>query len=428
MQTRRHRDVVGAHAATLGGPPAVRCGATAVACALLVGLSCAPGDSVEEVSGPVIERETVDGIEVVRNVSGSVWEQPKYAVEELRIGTLEGPDETMFGRIGQIAPDGSGGVFLFDGQVPAIRNFDGQGNYLGQVGGRGEGPGEYQDALLGMQVRADGRLQVWDPRNGRITVYAADGSFSEQWSVGSGLFTANAMMLSAADHTYVRHLEAPPQPGEDWKIGLLHYAPDGEQLESLSAPTVHDPPPPGNYRLKPTIVWNRTADDAWLVGSNARYEFEVRSTDGATLRVQRVVEQAQVSDDEHAAYEDMRAWLNENQGQFMSAEMTETPRVKPFYRALYTGAEGRIWVYRYGPVEARTDLPEPVEGRPPAFPFEEAKVFDVFERDGTYLGEVIADHSINLHHVDLDAAWGTRAGDDGVTSVVRVRFVARDES
>lgn len=389
--------------------------------------SCGPASETPS-DGPVVETETVGDTTIVRTISGSVWDEPRVAVEELRIGTLEGPDETMFGFILEMTPDGAGGVFLFDSQVPAIRHFDGEGNYIGQVGREGQGPGEYLDTLLGMEVRRDGRLQVWDPRNGRITVYEPDGSFSAQWNVSSSLFTSDAMMLDNNDHTYVRHLEERPQPGQDWQIGLLEYGPDGEEIGALSAPSLTDPPAAGNHFLKPSVVWTRTPDGAWVVGSNATYEFDIRAADGTTLRIQRAVEPLAVGDDEHAAYEARREWMNENQGQFMASEMTETPRVKPLYRSLYVGAGGRIWVHRYGPVYPRADVAPAAEGRPPPSRFEEPKRFDLFERDGTYLGEVVVDPSVNLHHFALNAAWGTLAGDDGVTYVVRLRFEPERET
>lgn len=388
--------------------------------------ACAP--SAPDAEGPVIERETEGDTTIVRTVSGSVWGEPRHAVEELRIGTLEGPDETMFGYLQQITPDGDGGVYVFDSQVPAIRHFDGEGNYLGQVGREGQGPGEYLDTLLGMQLRRDGRLQVWDPRNGRITVYAPDGSHSAQWPVSSGLFTGQAMMLDDADRTYVRHVVERPQPGEDWQIGLLQYGPEGEPLENLSPPPVDRPPPEGNYYLKPSVAWTLAPDGSWVIGSSERYEFDIRSPDGPILRIQRVLEPLAVGDEEHADYEARRAWMVENQGRFMTTEMTETPRVKPYYRALFVGAGGRIWVHRYGPVHPRVDPPPTVEGRPPASRFAEPKLFDVFERDGTYLGEAIADPALTLHHFDLDAAGGTLTGEDGTTYVVRVRFAPQGES
>lgn len=400
---------------------------TAVLVAIVALVACGPAEQSGE-DGPVVERETVGDTTIVRTLSGSEWSEPRHAVEQLRIGTLEGPDETMFGYIAEMTPDGAGGVFLFDSQVPAIRHFDGEGVYLGQVGREGEGPGEYLDALLGMQVRGDGRLQVWDPRNGRITVYEPDGSFSDQWSVSSSLFTGDAMLLDDNDHTYVRYLEKRPQPGEDWAIGLLQFGPDGGSLESLPTPEVDDPPPSGNHFLKPSVHWTRTPEGAWVVGSTASYEFDIRSPDGSTIRIQRAIEPLALGEEEHAAYEARRAWMIENQGQFMSSELTETPRMKPAYRSLHVGAGGRVWVYRYAPVRPREDVPAPVPGRPPPFPFEEPKVYDVFEADGTYLGEAITSPEVTLHHLDLEEAWGVRTGDDGTIYVVRLRFVPERET
>ena len=104
------------------------------------------------------ERDTVGDTIIVRTVSGSVWGTPATLREDLAIGVLEGREELMFGMIQEMAVDASGGIYVFDGRVPALRYFDSTGTYVRTLGGKGAGPGEYQDAALGIGIRRDGRI------------------------------------------------------------------------------------------------------------------------------------------------------------------------------------------------------------------------------------------------------------------------------
>ena len=144
--------------------------------------------------GAPAERMVVGDTTIVRSSDG-IWGD-LVLVEEVSIGVLEGPEEYQFGRVGDIAVDAGGGIYVFDGLAPALRYYDSTGQYVRTLGGEGEGPGEYKDASLGLAVRrGDGRLVMRDPRNMRINVYNPDGSSSDSWRFESGLFTPNADQL-----------------------------------------------------------------------------------------------------------------------------------------------------------------------------------------------------------------------------------------
>jgi len=64
-------------------------------------------------------------------------------------------------------------IALLDPGIPAIRVFDDAGDFMLQVGRRGQGPGEYQ-APIAMGLRGDS-LWVVDQRASRLTFYSLDG-------------------------------------------------------------------------------------------------------------------------------------------------------------------------------------------------------------------------------------------------------------
>jgi hypothetical protein len=133
-----------------------------------------------------VERTIVGDTTIVRTLAGSVRGDSVSVVEELRIGVLEGPEEYQFAGLLDLAVDATGGTYVFDSQIPALR-YDAQGTYVRTLGRGGRGPGEYGNTSLGLAVRrTDGRLVMRDPRNSRINVYEPDGTPSDSWRVLSG--------------------------------------------------------------------------------------------------------------------------------------------------------------------------------------------------------------------------------------------------
>ena len=105
------------------------------------------------------------------------------------------------------------------------------------------------------------------------------------------------------------------------------------------------------------------------------------------------------------------------------------PEVKPFFRDIFVGDDGRVWVFRYVAAQKRTDA-EPLPDRPerPLLTWREPWTFDVFEPDGTFLGSVEVPELLEPLGFRGDRIWGTLMDADGVEHVVRLRVVPEDGS
>ncbi|MXW09170.1 MAG: 6-bladed beta-propeller [Gammaproteobacteria bacterium] len=90
--------------------------------------------------------ETIGDTTVVRTLAGSVWVEEATLVPEITIGMLDGPEEYLFGRIGSVAVNDDGTVYILDRLEQHVRVFDSLGVYLETLGRRGEGPGEFTSA------------------------------------------------------------------------------------------------------------------------------------------------------------------------------------------------------------------------------------------------------------------------------------------
>ena len=370
----------------------------------------------------VVERETKGDTTIVRTMGGSVWKEPVHLVEELSIGVLEGEAELMFGSVQEIAVDADGGIYLFDGQAPALRYFDANGQYVRTLGGEGQGPGEYQDAALGLAVRSDGRLVMRDPRNARLNLYDPDGTPSDHWPFASGLYTSNAMTLGADDHVYLKIMLGRPERNKPWSISLLHLDAQGAVVDTIPEPQITGDPEKAGWTFAPRKLWTWSPLGYMVVGVSDQYAFEARLPEGKVLRIERAYEPVAVTPEERAEHEAVNDWRRKYQSRNLTSEIPPVPRTKPAYRDIAVGEQGRIWIHLHRPAEKVEGLTATAgdESRPPSTTWREPNVYDVYEPDGTYLGEVHVPPRTTLMVIRGDTVWGVRRGDLDEPYVVRL--------
>lgn len=81
-------------------------------------------------AGLLVERSMDGDTAVVQVLAGSTWGAEAELVPEVTIGVLEGDDRYIFGGIRSLAVDGTGRIFVMDGQLTALRVYDPDGNWI----------------------------------------------------------------------------------------------------------------------------------------------------------------------------------------------------------------------------------------------------------------------------------------------------------
>ena len=352
-----------------------------------------------------------------------VWGDAVELVEEVSFGVLEGEPEYEFGAFLQLAVDAADGVYVFDGQVPALRYYDASGVYVRTLGGGGSGPGEYGGDIMGLTVRAgDGRVVLRDVRNARLNLYNPDGSHYASWPVASGLFTARAMTRDTADHLYLKILTGPIVQGEDWPIGLLHLDAEGQIVDTLSPPTLPGQPPVASGPFDPSPIWEFSPLGGFWVGVSDAYVLEHRRPDGTVLRVIRDVEPVPLRPEERSEWIARSEWQARTNG----LEVPSIPAEKPLFRSIIAGEDGRLWVRLFAEAEkdgSSAGVAAHGSDEPPARTWQEPEIYDVFESDGTYLAQVRLPRGTSLSVHLGEHVWGVRQDELGAVSVVRFRIV-----
>jgi hypothetical protein len=179
----------------------------------------------------------------------------------------------------------------------------------------------------------------------------------------------------------------------------------------------------------PTVHWTFHPDGHYVAAVGARYAVDLLRPDGAVLRIEKDAEPVSVEREESAAAEEQvrQAMRRVDPGWRWTGP--SIPQTKPLLRGLYTGEVGRSGAQPHQPgvglVGAAGGGPV---GRPAPPRFAEPVVFDVFERDGRYLGRVRAPMEFSTWPRPVfreDRVWATERDELGVQYVVRYR-IARE--
>jgi hypothetical protein len=129
-----------------------------------------------------VRTETVDGVTLVHNPSLPL--DPGKTVrfeEEVSFGAEESGPGAIY-KPGQFAVDARNRVYIFEYSESVIKVFGEDGKFLKTIGRKGQGPGEFGQALF-IGFCPDGRIFVTDSQNRRTSFFGLEGDFlsSYQW-------------------------------------------------------------------------------------------------------------------------------------------------------------------------------------------------------------------------------------------------------
>lgn len=130
------------------------------------------------------------------------WDFP----EVWRAGGLDAPLWAQFTRPGEVAFDGSGNLYVVDGEARHIVKVGPDGSLVTTIGRAGEGPGEF-GLIVDVIVWPDGSFIVNDGLRNGFQLFSADGGFERvvRWRPATGQLDLPSNML--------RTMRPGPRPG-----------------------------------------------------------------------------------------------------------------------------------------------------------------------------------------------------------------------
>lgn len=391
----------------------------AIICATILLPACQGQPPVKdfEYSGDLVEKRSIgDDTVTVEVVSGSTW-GALGQLRELAVLGLEGNQEALLGGPTAVAVDESGQrIFVADNRFVAVKLFAFDGSYLGQVGRRGEGPGEYVQPTGIAYDAGQNRLLVRDASRSRVLIYDATGEYLKQVDTHPANLFPEHFYFKAPDWVYVESMLR--GLGEVQGRTLLGTNLSTAQTDTLPIISGSDglpmlrrganPLPFGTERMR-----TLGRDGTIVEGHSREYRFSIQHPNAEPIHVRVDWTPIQLSDDEWKWWDRRtEVLLGENAAEWRR-NGPEIPRIKPAFASLHLGTDGSIWVTRSG---RGMKLPGCAEGFDDRRALAQAPcwgsrlLLDVFDRDGTYQGRVY----LPADYVYFDIGW---AGDKRFAAV-----------
>jgi len=370
---------------------------------------------------------------------------------------------------------------------PMLREYDAQGKYVRTFGRRGEGPGEYRspagvaqlpDGRVLLVDAAGRRINVYSRTGTSLDQWALD-QFNFSLGLNAGLHVnpdgmvhvratmllprsaggdmasriRRTILLLDSAGTVLDTIFQPDLPiSEDAIVSKVQSVGRGSATVRVSVPYV------------PVPVWTWSPNGYMVTGVPDRYAFELRVPPGASpdepvrrtgdgapprwmpgnpvVSIRRRYSPVSVSraerNDQHSR---MEALLNRSEGTQDHA-IPDVPARKPAYREIDVTADGRILVTVSTPSEKYDPEVDPnqsvglspvsagggrvgVPGHAPVppVPWREPTLLDVFEPDGTWVGQIAVPYDTRIFSMKGDTVWGVTTDENDIQFVRRFRIV-----
>lgn len=351
---------------------------------------CVPESPAERPSRETLQNGAVlvryPGLPAIDSVGPEITE----AHVDLRIGTVDGEDPNyIFGDIRGVQAASDGTIYVLDYQAVEVRAYSRDGEHLRTIARRGEGPGEIMEAN---GILLSGDTLLWINDHGKYQIFGVDAAGEEVQRfdmpvraygyIWDGTFDVLGRFWKSDFHSD-EEFSWPPELGYGAASFRDYYKSYHLSTEALDSVAIGESTyeeyvvetSSGGYRHYPIpfVAANVTVLDpagGFWQANTGFYRLARTAESGDTLVVVEAgVSALPVTADDRSAHiqgivdrrpEDRRA------AEAIAALM---PDFKPILESLFVDDEGRLWVERATPNEV------------PPF-------YDLFARDGDYLGSV----------------------------------------
>jgi len=404
--------------------------------ALLLCAACGGGDTGSEAVAEWVGTTSSEGdVTTVVNESGSVWGGAATLVEEASIGVEAGDDAYMFGRVRSIAA-ADGRIYVVDDQVPAVRVYDWDGNWVQDLGGEGQGPGEYR-APSGVAVDAQGRIWVHEQSATRMSIFSPAGEVLVTHNTGGMRISgsSSSMTLGTDGRAWVFDVLRPEDPSQASRIVMKPVDFEGNVGEPVDVPQFENNA--GVEARSDNAVrfaqvpfhangtTDFTREGIVLSGYSDAYRFEMLHPDGRRTVVERFWEPTAVLSEEAEAHRAAVTRYMREMDPDWTWNAEEIPATKQAFSDLIATVSGEIWVVRPGTGAPVPDCEEGDDSGSTPRCWTEARIVDAFGVDGRYLGEVELPDEVALRpppYIDGTDVIARVEDDNGTVRVKRYRL------
>jgi hypothetical protein len=316
-------------------------------------------------------------------------------------------------------------LFVGDSGSATIKKFDKNGNFLGVVGRKGQGPGEFLS--IHKLVAGENQLLVWDFINKRMSALNFDGmlSTSRQYLRHTGI-PLRMRALPSGDFVVAfekRDVSTNKSPQvyriENISGNLSHiktiYTKELNRLKYIYEPGFAEVFQP----FRANVYWDCSPDGKIVIGFSGTSIIEIFNVNGILFRSFKYeAERIKITDEDKLNYfSKMRIARIVNGVKMLEPgapsyikNNTEFPEFKDGFKSLAVDSEGNIWIQPY--LKDRS---------------EENSCIDVFTPRGVFINRVkIFGINYGLHSVNLKIkngiCWIIERDEDGYPQIVKYRI------
>ncbi len=359
------------------------------------------GDS----DAPLVVQRDSAGVQIVEAMRPLWGDADAWSIEPdpLVDLTLSGSGTSHeFFRVRDVKQRPDGSVVVADRGSQEVRLYSSGGEFLGSVGGAGDGPGEFRN-LWKLEPAAEDILAL--DQRGRITVFAADLGPTRTFDVAARAFDLHDL----GDGTVVVEVFSYTETAPGTQVirssaALLRYDLSGALIDSLGeiagyedvSRVIDDRPISGPplFAGEGHLAANH---DVILHGSADLMEVRELSVTGDVVRILRIPDYPLSLTDEEVTAEreaqfDMELPPGATFPPFMRQFIEElpTPAARPAYSDILVDPSGAIWLELY---RGRSEQDRP-------------QAWLVLDADGTWLGTVDVPNDFAVMDITMDAVLG----------------------
>ncbi len=337
-------------------------------------------------------------------------------VEEFRIESSLEADQFYFVSPSNLTIGKDGSIFVGDAQLPTISMFDAEGSFVKTIGKEGRGPGEYI-TVGGLETLPDGRIVLWDQRNGRVNFYSQDGEYISSQAFAIGYYSEKVFEIGFNKNLFFKKGVFDPEKREVKETVWAEYSQTGEVLDTLFIPreawadkrTYVVFSNSGNeYPFTETNVTAIHPSGFLVTGYNGEYSIKRLNNDSSEVLYKREIQKEKVKEAEIPQWEK----FNRNFG-----TQVNIPDTKPYFKSIKVDADGRIWVWRYVEAMQRSDVYPRLENS-----WWEQPTFDVFLESGEFYGTVKLPFNVKFKEAKDENVWAIHTDENGEKTVVQYKL------
>lgn len=223
--------------------------------------------------------EEVNGVRVVKNPEVPMLQMNAISLEEeICIKEKRNSNNPLFIRVRAIQVDDNGNIYILDSKTCSVKIFDDSGLLIGEFGGKGQGPGEFQSPM-DMEILLDKSIIICDIANRRFSFFSKQGKFLR--SITPEKYNILRIRADSYGHLYGYYL----QHTSDHTMNIIGKFSDKLDLitnvvsfkENKFSRTIID--------MQMPRLWYLVTSDGYLVwGYSSEYMLHVVNQDGLEIR------------------------------------------------------------------------------------------------------------------------------------------------